>query len=160
MIFFSWDWLFCLSRKKNHTINYNMLKIMRAFHIQAMIKSKYTRTYLQGEVGCITVNEYALKQSMPIWTKKALTKSNQLEKSYQNQQWQCWCGSTKHIRITTNDFPVGISYQKVKIWTGVWGYIKPIQIRQKNIKHRRRRENVWRHQRMGSSKYQTRGHHQ
>ena len=34
---------------------------------------------------------------------KALTKRNQLEKSNNKQQIWCWCGSIKHLIITTRD---------------------------------------------------------
>ena len=49
---------------------------------------------------------------------KALTKKNQLVKTNQKKGIQCRCGSIKHLRITSNDFPVGISYQKEKIGLG------------------------------------------
>ena len=43
---------------------------MRAFHKQAMMKQKYMKTYLQGKVGWITVQENAFKQFLSTWMKQ------------------------------------------------------------------------------------------
>ena len=74
---------------------------------------------------------------------KALTKSNQPKKSNQKQQIRCWCGSIKHLHITTRDFHVGLSYWKAKNWPWGWGYIKIRQIRQHKTQQQRKRGNVW-----------------
>ena len=43
-------------------------------------------------------------------------KKNQLVKTNQKQGIRCRCGSIKHLQITSNDFPVGISCRKAKNW--------------------------------------------
>ena len=43
---------------------------------------------------------------------KSLTKNNKLVKPNQNQGRQFWCGSIKHLQITSDYCPVGISYQR------------------------------------------------
>ena len=40
---------------------------------------------------------------------KALTKSNQIEKSNPNQQRRCWCDSTNQLRITCMACPVELT---------------------------------------------------
>ena len=40
---------------------------MRVFHKQATMKQKYTKTYLQGKVGYITVQEYDYKTFLSTW---------------------------------------------------------------------------------------------
>ena len=45
---------------------------------------------------------------------KGLTKRNQSVRLNQRQKIRCQYGSINHLRITTRDLPVGISYQKAK----------------------------------------------
>ena len=42
---------------------------------------------------------------------KELTMSNQPEN---NQQKWCWCGSIKHLRVSSKDFPVGLAIKNAK----------------------------------------------
>ena len=44
---------------------------------------------------------------------KALTIKNQPGKSMDKKN-RCRCGSIKHLRITSEEFPIGLSYQNTK----------------------------------------------
>ena len=45
---------------------------------------------------------------------KILIKNNQMGKTNQKQGRKYQCRSTKHLRIISNDCPVGLYYQKAK----------------------------------------------
>ena len=36
------------------------------------------------------------------------------ELTMNNEQKRCWCGSIKHLRISSKDFPVGLAIRKAK----------------------------------------------
>ena len=95
------------------------IKIMRALHKQAMTKQKIYENILARQSGVYYNPGMLLKTSLVNMNKaKALTKNNQQQKTNQRQGRRCCCGYTKHLQITSNDFPVGISYQRPKIGLG------------------------------------------
>ena len=44
---------------------------------------------------------------------KSLTKSNHPKQNKGKKWW--WCGSTKHLQVTSRYFPVGIAFRKAKM---------------------------------------------
>ena len=109
------------------------VKIMGAFHNQAMMKHKIYENILTRKMGMYyspVIHFETIIVNMD--EAKALTKSNQPEKSNAKQQKWCRCGSIKHLRITSNYFPSGISSQKAKNWPWGWGYLNLSQRSQEN----------------------------
>ena len=88
---------------------------MRAFHKQAMTKQQRYENILARRSGTdysagirfqtILFNMYKAKEP---------TKRNKQGKTNQKQGIRCRCVSSKHFKITSNDCPVGFSYQIAK----------------------------------------------
>ena len=91
------------------------VKIIRALHKQAIMKHKIYENILARQSGMYYIPGIRFQTSLFDMDKsKALTKSNQLEKSNHKKQIRCRCGSINHLQITSKYFPVGISCQKGK----------------------------------------------
>ena len=88
---------------------------MRELHKQAMMNHQIYEDIIARRNGM----DYSVGicfQISPVNTEEAkvLTKNNQMGKMNQKQGRKFRGGSTKHLRITSNDFLVGIYYQKAK----------------------------------------------
>ena len=88
---------------------------MRELHKQAMMNHQIYEDIIARRNGM----DYSVGicfQTSPVNTEEAkvLTKKNQMGKMNQKQGRKFRGGSTSHLRITSNDFLVGIYYQKAK----------------------------------------------
>ena len=88
---------------------------MRYFHNQAMMKQQIYDNILmkrsEMHYSPIIHSETSLVNTDE---EKALTMSNQPEKSNQKQQKWCRCGSIKHLRVTSKNCPVEVEIRKSK----------------------------------------------
>ena len=88
---------------------------MRESHKQAMINHQIYEDIIARQNGM----DYSVGicfQTSPVNTEdaKVLTKNNQMGKMNQKQGRKFRGGSSKHLRMTSNDFLVGMYYQKAK----------------------------------------------
>ena len=97
------------------------VKLMRAFHKQAMIKQRIYENILARR------SEMDYSPGIKFQTRlinmdgaESPTMSNQMEKK---QQKRCRCGSIKNLRVTSKDLPVGLAIRKSKNRPWVWGYL-------------------------------------
>ena len=85
---------------------------MRAFHNKAMMKEQIYDNIPVKRSGMDCSPGICFQTSLVNMDKtKALTTRNQPEKK---QQKQFWCVSTKHLRITSNDFLLMLAIRRVK----------------------------------------------
>ena len=83
------------------------VKLLRAFHKQAMIKQKIYDNMLARQSG-MDCNKGIQFQTMIVNMEEVK------EVTMNNHQKRCWCGSIKHLRISSKDFPVGLAIKKAK----------------------------------------------
>ena len=104
------------NKNKSYYQRYDV-KQLKAFHKQAMMKQQIYENMLAGRSGMdystgikfqtIIINMEEVKE---------LTMINQPENKQQNL---CRCGSIKHLRVSSKDYPVRLSIRQAKIWP--WG---------------------------------------
>ena len=148
-----------ISTKKNKSYyQWYDVKLLRAFHKQAMIKQWIYENILARRSGMDYSPGIKFQTSLiNMDGSKAPTISNKPEN---NQQKQCWCGSIKNLRVTSKDCPVGLAIRKAKHWPWVWGYLNSKKIRQQKMQQKRKRENVWRQRPLRRVKNKMRGYQQ
>ena len=97
-----------LNAKKNKSYYQQYdVKQPRAFHKQAMTKQQIYDNMLARQSG--------MECSQGIQFQKGLFNMEEVEElKMNNQQKQCRCGSIKHLRISSKDFPVGLAIRKAK----------------------------------------------
>ena len=77
-----------------------------------MIKQQIYKSILARRSGMDYIPGMQFQKSLINMDKsKSLTMSNQPERNRQN--W-CRCGSIKHLRLTSKDYPVGLEIRKAK----------------------------------------------
>ena len=88
------------------------VKRMRAFHKQAIMKQQIYKNIIARRSGMDYSPGIQFQTSLiNMEEAKELTMSNQPEKNQNN--W-CRCGSTKHLRFSSKDFPVGLAIRQAK----------------------------------------------
>ena len=88
---------------------------MREFHKQAMMNHQIYEDILAKKIGMDYSAGIIFQKSLVNMEKaKLITRKNQMGKTNQKQGRKFRCGSTKHLRITSNDLPVEIYYHKAK----------------------------------------------
>ena len=117
-------------KKKSYYQQYDV-KWLRAFHMQAITKQQIYENMLARKSGMDYIPGINFQTSLiNMEEAKELTMSNQPEKK---QQKRCRCGSIKELRVSSEDFPVGLSIRKAKNGPWGWGYLNPKQRRQHNM---------------------------
>ena len=97
-----------LNAKKNKSYYQQYdVKRLRAFHKQAMMKQQIYDNMLARQSG--------MDYSKGIQFQTSIVNMEEAkELTMNNQQKRCWCGSIKHLRISSKDFPVGLAIRKAK----------------------------------------------
>ena len=125
-----------LNAKKNKSYyqRYNV-KLLRAFHMQAMIKQQIYNNMLARRSG--------MNYSQGIQFQKSIVNMEEAKGlTINNQQKHCKCGSIKHLRISSKNCPVGLAIRKAKNRPWRQPHLNWKQRRQQQIQQQRKRENV------------------
>ena len=83
------------------------VKQLRVFHKQAMIKQQIYDNMIASRSGMDYSQDIQFQTSLVIMEEAK-------EITMNNQQKRCRCGSVKHLRISSNYFPVGLAIRKSK----------------------------------------------
>ena len=116
---------FNAKKNKSYYQRYDV-KRLRAFHKQAMIKQQIYDNMLERQSGVDYIQRIQFQTSL-------VNMEYAKELTIKNQQKQCQCGSIKHLRISSNDCPVGLAIRKAKNWPWRWGSLNPKQRRQQKM---------------------------
>ena len=98
-------------KNKSYYQQYNV-KRLRAFHKQAIIQQQINDNMIERRSGM----DYSqgIKFETSISNMEEAQELTMNKKSKKKQQKRCRCGSIKHSRVTSKDFPVGLAIRKAK----------------------------------------------